>query len=120
MFNCIIVKNEKVAHILHRIFYNILHLSPLLPCTQSSAHLHLCPPDQEEAAGCGRLPGGSQGGLHPAGHCLQRGEPHVDEGQRSRGHEAQQWHPAAAPDLQRGQLLWRKERRSTSRAPDPR
>lgn len=86
----------------------MLYLSSLLLCTESAVHLHLCLPDQEEAAGCGRLPGGSQGGLHPAGHRLQRGEPHVDEGQCSRGDEAQQRHPPASPDLQRGQLLWRK------------
>lgn len=74
-------------------------------------------PDQEEATRCGRLPGGSQGGLHPAGHCLQRGEPHVDEGQRAGGEQAQQRHPAASSDLQRGQLLWRKDLQTRSEVP---
>lgn len=78
--------------------------------------LHLFP-DQEEAARCGRLPGGSQSGLHPAGHRLQRGEPHVDEGQRSGGEQAQQRHPAASSDLQRGRLLWRKEPQTRSETP---
>lgn len=94
----------------------------LTPCGEKQLYhldfsgLHLFP-DQEEAARCGRLPGGSQSGLHPAGHRLQWGEPHVDEGQRSGGEQAQQRHPVASSDLQRGQLLWCKEPRARSETP---
>ena len=36
-------------------------------------HHNLCcvPPDQEEAAGCGRVPRGSEGGVHSTRHRLQ-------------------------------------------------
>lgn len=83
----------------------ILLPSPLILCSQGWYHLFFGVPDQEEAARCGRLPGGSQSGLHSAGHRLQWGEPHVDEAECPHGEEAHQRHPPAPSDLQWRQLL---------------
>lgn len=87
-----------------------LHITAFSPHTVQSVLIRWCLfscfPDQEEAARCGRLPGGPQGGLHSPGHRLQRGEPHVDEEERPWGEEAHQRHPPAPSDLQRRELLW--------------
>lgn len=85
-----------------------MHSSPVLVLSALIFVLFFHLADQKETAGCGWLPRGPEGGLHRAGHRLQWGEPHVDEAERSHRNEAQQWHPAAPPDLQQWQLLWSK------------